>query len=105
MSDIEKLGNEYIAAKEQLKEINNTINRDRWIVEELNNEIKEKEEEIVKINADIDGKKSELEWIEVLLKDNEKKYGEVRDGLKWEIDKLNEKKKKLEEKINICGEE
>lgn len=105
MSDIENLWKEYINAKEQLKSINVTINRDRKIVEDLDNEIKDKENKILSLNNEIEAKQWELDNFGAMVEDVEKSYGEVRDGLKDEIKKLWEKKKNEEMKYKVGIEE
>ena len=44
MAKVEDLANEIVLAKEQLMNINNTINRDRGVLEDLKKEIKQTEE-------------------------------------------------------------
>ena len=46
MTKIDDIASEVIVAKEQLKQINATINNDREIVKKLDNEILEKKEKI-----------------------------------------------------------
>lgn len=105
MTNIDELGAEITAAKNKLKEINTTINRDRWVVEDLEKEIKEKENKILSLNNEIEAKMGELEWVEALVDNLSKDYGEKRDELKWEVKKLGEKMKKDLEKYDSKIEE
>lgn len=102
---VDELVAETINAKEQLKNINNTINKDRAVLAEIENEIKDKENKILSLNNEIEAKQWELESFDVMVKDAEKSFGELRDSYKDEIKKLSEKKKIDETKLKVAIEE
>lgn len=101
MAKVEDLANELVLAKEQLMNINNTINRDRGVLEDLKKEIKQTEE-LKKLAEDkLQELTDEVESLYATKKSAEKEYWEVRDNLKAEIKKLSDSKKKDEEKYHI----
>ena len=74
MTNIDELGAEITAAKNKLKEINATINRDRGVADSLVNEIKEKENKILGLNNEIEAKEGELEAMNVMVENLGKDY-------------------------------
>ena len=105
MVTIDDLAIEIVNAKEQLKSVNNTINKDRKILSELEEKIKKKEEEIKGLENEIKERKDEVASLEKTKEKSEGEYGKIRDGLKNEINKLAETKKKDEEKYQIILDE
>jgi chromosome segregation ATPase len=105
MTTIDDLAIEMVNAKEQLKSINNTINKDRKIVSDLEKGIEEKNKEIKKLEKEIEEKNDEIASLDSTKNKAEEEYGAIRDNLKAEIKKLNESKKKDEEKYQIMVEE
>lgn len=105
MATIDDLAIEMVNAKEQLKSINNTINKDRKIVSDLEKGIEEKNKEIKKLEKEIEEKNDEIASLDSTKNKAEEEYGAIRDNLKAEIKKLNESKKKDEEKYQIMVEE
>lgn len=101
MTTVDELAIEVINAKEQLKNINNTINRDRAVAKELEEDIKEKKWVQKELYDKLDSIASEIDNAEANKKAAEKEYWAVRDNLKEEIKKLSESKKKDEEKYHI----
>lgn len=101
MAKVEDLANEIVLAKEQLMNINNTINRDRGVLEDLKKEIKQTEE-LKKLAEDkLEELTDQVTSIYANKDAAEKEYWAVRDNLKDEIKKLSESKKKDEEKYHI----
>ena len=74
MTKVDDLVVEVIAAKEQLKNINTTINRDRWIITELENEIKDKENKLLSLNNELEAKEWEVESFNVMVEWISKEY-------------------------------
>jgi len=105
MATIDDLAIEMVNAKEQLKSINNTINKDRKIVSDLEKGIEEKNKEIKELEKEIKEKNDEIASLDSTKNKAEEEYGAIRDNLKAEIKKLNESKKKDEEKYQIMVEE
>ena len=71
MKNIEDIASEVIVAKEQLKQINATINNDREVVKGLENQILEKNKELEDLEKQIKEKNEEIisldgtkKWIE-----------------------------------------
>jgi chromosome segregation protein len=102
---IDDLAVEMASAKEKLKDINSTINRDRAVMAELEKSIKDKKAEVAEVEKELAAKKDEIASLDILKKDTEKEFGEIRDNLKGEIKKLSENKKRDEEKYQISIEE
>jgi chromosome segregation ATPase len=102
---IDDIAIEMAGAKEKLKDINNTINRDRVVLAEIEKSIKDKKAEEKEIEKELAEKKDEIASLDILKKDAEKSFGEIRDNLKAEISKLSENKKKDETKYQISIEE
>lgn len=101
MAKVEDLANEIVLAKEQLMNINNTINRDRGVLEDLKKGIKQTEE-LKKLAEDkLEELTDQVTSIYANKDAAEKEYWAVRDNLKAEIKKLSESKKKDEEKYHI----
>ncbi len=101
MAKVEDLANEIVLAKEQLMNINSTINRDRGVLEDLKKEIKQTEE-LKKLAEDkLEELTDQVTSIYANKDAAEKEYWAVRDNLKAEIKKLSESKKKDEEKYHI----
>ena len=105
MAKVEDLANELVLAKEQLMNINNTINRDKWVLEGLKKEIKIKEDLLKEAEKKLEEKTDEITSIYANKESAEKEYWAVRDNLKAEIKKLSENKKKDEEKYHIAVSE
>ena len=94
MATIDDLAIEMVNAKEQLKSINNTINKDRKILSDLEKKIEEKNKEINDLDELMVQKKDEIASLDSGKEKIEKEYGAIRDGLKAEINKLSASKKK-----------
>ena len=105
MTTVDELAIEVINAKEQLKNINNTINRDRAVVKELEEDIKAKKAEQKELSKKLDEIASEIDNAEANKKSAENEYWTVRDNLKAEIKKLSDSKKRDEEKYHITVSE
>lgn len=105
MATIDELAIEMVNAKEQLKSINNTINKDRAILKGIEDGIKEKNKEIEELDKIIEQKNDEIASLDGTKEKAEGEYWAIRDNLKAEIKKLNESKKKDEEKYQIMVEE
>lgn len=101
MAKVEDMANELVLAKEQLKNINATINRDKEVLAGIQKEIDVKkwlaEEADAKINELVD----QIASLNATRESIEKEYWAVRDNLKAEIKKLSDSKKKDEEKYHI----
>lgn len=74
MATIDELAIEMVNAKEQLKSINNTINKDRKIVSDLEKGIEEKNKEIKKLEKEIEGKNDEIASLDSTKKKAEEEY-------------------------------
>ena len=105
MATIDDLAIEMVNAKEQLKSINNTINKDRKILSVLEKKIEEKNKEINDLDELMVQKKDEIASLDSGKEKIEKEYGAIRDGLKAEINKLSASKKKDEEKYQVMLDE
>lgn len=105
ITKVDELAAEIINAKEQLRNINTTIWRDRKIIVELEKSIEEKKGEEKEALKRIEELKEDIASYEVSKGKVEKEYGAMRDNLKAEISKLSENKKKDEEKYQISIEE
>ena len=105
MATIDELAIEMVNAKEQLKSVNNTINKDRKILADIEKGIEEKNKEIGELEKKIKEKNDEIASLDNTKVKAEKDYWEIRDNLKAEIKKLSENKKKDEEKYQIMVEE
>lgn len=105
MATIDDLAIEMVNAKEQLKSINNTINKDRKILSDLEKKIEEKNKEINDLDELMVQKKDEIASLDSGKEKIEKEYGAIRDGLKAEINKLSASKKKDEEKYQVMLDE
>lgn len=92
-------------AKEQLKNINNTINRDRAVLAEVEKSIEAKKSELKDAEKKLAEKNDEIASLDGTKKAIEKDLWEVRDNLKAEIAKLSENKKKDETKYQISIDE
>lgn len=105
MTTIDDLTIEMVNAKEQLKNINTAIWKDRTLLKELDDEIKARKKEKAEAEKELAQKKDEVASFDVLKEKIEKEYWEIRDNLKAEIKKLSENKKKDETsyKISIEG--
>lgn len=105
MAKVEDMANELVLAKEQLKNINATINRDKEVLAGIQKEIDVKkwlaEEADAKINELVD----QIASLNATKESIEKEYWAVRDNLKAEIKKLSDSKKKDEEKYHITVSE
>ena len=101
MAKVEDLANGIVLAKEQLMNINNTINRDRGVLEDLKKEIKQTEELKKLAQEKLDELTDQVTSAYANKDAVEKEYWAVRDNLKAEIKKLSESKKKDEEKYHI----
>ena len=101
MAKVEDLSNGIVLAKEQLMNINNTINRDRGVLEDLKKEIKQTEELKKLAQEKLDELTDQVTSAYANKDAVEKEYWAVRDNLKAEIKKLSESKKKDEEKYHI----
>lgn len=105
MATIDEITSEVIVAKEQLKQINATINADRKVVKDLEIEIEEKKKNIKELEKEIGEKKEEITSLDSTKKWIEKEYGKARDNIKAEINKLAENKKKDEKKYQVVLDE
>ena len=105
MAKVEDMANELVLAKEQLKNINATINRDKEVLAGIQKEIDVKkwlaEEADAKINELVD----QIASLNATKESIEKEYWALRDNLKAEIKKLSDSKKKDEEKYHITVSE
>ena len=101
MAKVEDMANELVLAKEQLKNINATINRDKEVLAGIENEIKVKEWLCKEAQDKIDSLVDEIASINANKESAEKEYWAVRDNLKAEIKKLSDSKKRDEEKYHI----
>ena len=105
MAKIEDVANEMFEAKEQLKNINNTINRDRAVLADVEKSIEAKKSELKDAEKKIKEKEEEIASLDNTKKAIEKDLWDVRDNLKAERTKLSENKKKDETKYQISIEE
>ena len=101
MAKVEDMANELVLAKEQLKNINATINRDKEVLAGIEKEIKIKEWLCKEAQDKIDSLADEIASINANKESAEKEYWAVRDNLKAEIKKLSDSKKRDEEKYHI----
>ena len=101
MAKVEDMANELVLAKEQLKNINATINRDKEVLANVEKEIKVKEWLCKEAQDKIDSLVDEIASINANKESAEKEYWAVRDNLKAEIKKLSDSKKRDEEKYHI----
>ena len=101
MAKVEDMANELVLAKEQLKNINATINRDKEVLAGIEKEIKIKEWLCKEAQDKIDSLVDEIASINANKESAEKEYWAVRDNLKAEIKKLSDSKKRDEEKYHI----
>jgi len=101
MAKVEDMANELVLAKEQLKNINATINRDKEVLAGIEKEIKVKEWLCKEADAKIGELTDQIASINANKESAEKEYWAVRDNLKAEIKKLSDSKKKDEEKYHI----
>lgn len=101
MAKVEDMANELVLAKEQLKNINATINRDKEVLAGIEKEIKVKEWLQKEAQDKIDSLVDEIASINANKESAEKEYWAVRDNLKAEIKKLSDSKKRDEEKYHI----
>ena len=105
MATIDDLAIEMVNAKEQLKSINNTINKDRKILAELEKGIEWKNKEIKELEKKVEEKNEESASLDSTKEKAENEYGQIRNNLKAEIKKLTDSKKKDEEKYQIMIDE
>jgi archaellum component FlaC len=74
MTTVDELAIEVINAKEQLKNINNTINRDRAVAKELEEDIKAKKAEQKDLGKKLDEINSQINNVEANKKEAERLY-------------------------------
>lgn len=105
MATIDELALEVVNAREQIKSINNTINKDRKILAGLEDDIKVKENKIKELEKEIEEKNDEIASLDSTKNKAEEEFWAIRDNLKAEINKLAESKKKDEEKYQVVLDE
>lgn len=74
MTTVDELAIEMVNAKEQLKNINNTINKDRAVLKGIEDSIKEKNKEVEELNKIIEQKNDEIVSLDGTKKKAEEEF-------------------------------